>query len=160
MAFKCSNSSWLDSFRCSPLGGAEGEQASLFFELRNTVSLKDVPDCWVWDLETSVEFSVYPAHNLIDLVILDTVSNAIRWVNLVPIKVNVFCWKMFMDQLPTRQIFSLKGLDIPSICCPICDAIMESNNHILFKCLVAKTVLAKILFWWDLQSYSFDSVAD
>lgn len=55
---------------------------------------------------------------------------------------------------------SLKSLDNPSICCPISDARMEPNNHLFFKCSVAKTVLAKILAWWGLQSYSFDTVAD
>nr|GEV28402.1 RNA-directed DNA polymerase, eukaryota, reverse transcriptase zinc-binding domain protein [Tanacetum cinerariifolium] len=38
-----------------------------------------------------------------------------RWLRVVPIKVNVHAWWVFLDKSPTRANISLRGMDIPSI---------------------------------------------
>nr|GEW61541.1 RNA-directed DNA polymerase, eukaryota [Tanacetum cinerariifolium] len=50
-----------------------------------------------------------------------------RWV--IPIKINVFAWKVQKDRLPCRLNLSRLGIDIPSILCPICDSGVESLAH-------------------------------
>nr|GEZ35902.1 RNA-directed DNA polymerase, eukaryota [Tanacetum cinerariifolium] len=51
----------------------------------------------------------------IDDILLPSVGSVTRWVHAVPIKINVFAWKVCLDKLPTRFNLSLRGLDIPSI---------------------------------------------
>ncbi|GJT66330.1 RNA-directed DNA polymerase, eukaryota, reverse transcriptase zinc-binding domain protein [Tanacetum coccineum] len=41
------------------------------------------------------------------------------------------------DSLPTRLNLSLRGLEIPSIECPICNIGMESVDHVFFGCELA-----------------------
>ncbi|GJR99791.1 RNA-directed DNA polymerase, eukaryota, reverse transcriptase zinc-binding domain protein [Tanacetum coccineum] len=45
-----------------------------------------------------------------------------RWLRVVPIKVNVHAWRVCLDKLPTRANLSLRGMDIPSIACPLCNS--------------------------------------
>ncbi|GKD43240.1 RNA-directed DNA polymerase, eukaryota [Tanacetum coccineum] len=49
-----------------------------------------------------------------------------------------------LDKLPTRLNLSLRGIDIPSIICPICNATGESCSHILFSCNVARILCSLV----------------
>ncbi|GJX99225.1 RNA-directed DNA polymerase, eukaryota [Tanacetum coccineum] len=63
-----------------------------------------------------------------------------RWLRVVPIKVNVHAWRVCLDKLPTRANLSLRGVDIPSIACPLCNSAVESTSHIFFACPLARQV--------------------
>ncbi|GJU53173.1 RNA-directed DNA polymerase, eukaryota [Tanacetum coccineum] len=79
-----------------------------------------------------------------------------RWIKAVPIKVNIHAWNVRMDCLPTHLNISWRGIDIPSILCPVCGSVMESSSHLLFDCLVAKDNFCKDLplvgggFSWEM----------
>ncbi|GJV90558.1 RNA-directed DNA polymerase, eukaryota [Tanacetum coccineum] len=75
------------------------------------------------------------------------VSTQTRWIKAVPIKVNIHAWKGRMDCLPTRLNISRRGIDIPSILCPVCGSVTESSSHLFFDCLVAKDNFRKICRW-------------
>ncbi|GJY39524.1 RNA-directed DNA polymerase, eukaryota, partial [Tanacetum coccineum] len=60
------------------------------------------------------------------------VSTQTRWIKAVPIKVNIHAWKVRMDCLPTRLNISRRGIDIPSILCPVCGSVTESSSHLFF----------------------------
>ncbi|CAH1437983.1 unnamed protein product [Lactuca virosa] len=104
-----------------------------------------VDDRWVWLLDSLEEYFVASSHSLVDGHLLQTSSIASRWVNLVPIKVNVFSWKLVLNRFPTRFTLSKRGLDIPSLCCPICNIEVESVNHLFFPCLLAVALLEKTM---------------
>nr|GEW24427.1 hypothetical protein [Tanacetum cinerariifolium] len=76
-------------------------------------------DRWCWPLEGSQEYSVKSSRILIDNTILPKAEVPTRWLRVVPIKVNVHVWTVCLDKLPTRANISLKGMDIPSIACPL-----------------------------------------
>ncbi|GKB80164.1 RNA-directed DNA polymerase, eukaryota [Tanacetum coccineum] len=63
-----------------------------------------------------------------------------RWIKYIPIKINNFAWRVSLDKLPTRLNISLRGLDIPSIICPLCSITVELNSHLLFSCQLALSV--------------------
>ncbi|GJR72076.1 RNA-directed DNA polymerase, eukaryota [Tanacetum coccineum] len=83
-----------------------------------------------------------------------------RWDTIIPIKVNIHAWKVFLDKLPTRLNLSLRGMDIPSILCPLCNSAAESTSHIFFSCPLARQVWNKFLRWWEMDSISFDRYED
>nr|GEY69866.1 RNA-directed DNA polymerase, eukaryota [Tanacetum cinerariifolium] len=87
-------------------------------------------DRWCWSLEGSQEFSVKSFRILIDHTILPKVEVPTRWLNVVPIKVDVHAWTVFLDKLLTRTNFSFRGMDIPSISCLFCNSAVESSSHI------------------------------
>ncbi|GKD38235.1 RNA-directed DNA polymerase, eukaryota [Tanacetum coccineum] len=116
-------------------------------------------DRWVWSLQASGEFSVKPARSLIDDSLLPKEDVHIRWVKVIPIKINVFAWRVRLDKLPTRLNLSLKGVEIFSIMCPLCNSV-ESASHLFFSCHVARLIWRKVLRWWDLEENMIDSYDD
>nr|GEZ37435.1 RNA-directed DNA polymerase, eukaryota, reverse transcriptase zinc-binding domain protein [Tanacetum cinerariifolium] len=111
-------------------------------------------------LDNPGDFSVTSANTLIDDSFLPSVGNETRWVNFIPIKINVFAWKVCLDKLPTRFNLSLHGLDIPSILCPICHSAGESSSHLFFSCNVARLLQSKVARWWDLVVLDIHSYDD
>ncbi|GKE78455.1 hypothetical protein Tco_1544575 [Tanacetum coccineum] len=62
--------------------------------------------------------------------------------------------------LPKRLSLSLRGIDIPSILCPIYSSAGESSSHFLFSCNVARHLLLKVARWWELEIQDFHSYVD
>ena len=61
------------------------------------------------------------------------------WHLKIPVKIRIFAWRACMNGLPTRLNLCRRGVNInPS--CPICDQELESTNHALIKCDLAKQV--------------------
>nr|GFC46335.1 RNA-directed DNA polymerase, eukaryota [Tanacetum cinerariifolium] len=141
-------------------GGVEEEQLQLLVDKVAPVVLSNLNDTWVWTLESSGEFSVRSARSYIDDALLPTVGARTRWVSVVPIKINVFAWRVSLDRLPTRINLSLRGIDIPSILCPICSCVGESSSHLQFSCNVARLPLLKVTRWWELDIQECMSYAD
>nr|GEW71708.1 RNA-directed DNA polymerase, eukaryota [Tanacetum cinerariifolium] len=70
----------------------------------------------------------------IDELSLPSLSLSTRWCKIIPRKVNIFMWQMFLDGLPYRLNFSSRGLDIDSIMCPVYNISVESSAHTFFSC--------------------------
>ncbi|GKA49763.1 phospholipase-like protein, partial [Tanacetum coccineum] len=110
-----------------------------------------ISDRWCWSLEGSQEFSVKSSRILIDNTILSKAEVPTRWLRVVPIKVNVHAWRVCLDKLPTRVNLSLRGMDISSIACPLCNSAVESTSHIFFACPLARQVWRNFLIWYLLR---------
>ncbi|GJZ51537.1 RNA-directed DNA polymerase, eukaryota [Tanacetum coccineum] len=75
---------------------------------------------------------------------------ATRWIKSIPIKVNVFAWKLHLDRLPTRLNLVNGGVHVLSTLCPICGVAHEDASHIFFSCEVAMDVSRLICRWWNI----------
>ncbi|GJZ22800.1 RNA-directed DNA polymerase, eukaryota, reverse transcriptase zinc-binding domain protein [Tanacetum coccineum] len=138
------------SFRRQPRGGAEMTQ---FLELQakiENVVLSDQGDTWKWSLGSATCFSVATVRYLIDSKTLDTAPNATRWLRNIPIKVNIFIWRLMLNKLPFRVNLDRKSIDVGSILCLICQEDVETINHIFFSCNMAMDLWAKFARWWEL----------
>ncbi|GJT86941.1 RNA-directed DNA polymerase, eukaryota, reverse transcriptase zinc-binding domain protein [Tanacetum coccineum] len=140
-----------DSFRRSPRGGIEQTQFSKLVELVQSISLVPMNDRWVWNLESSGEFSVASIRRLIDEMRFPNIGDTTRWVKYVPIKVNILAWKIRCDVLPTRMNLSRRGIDIQAISCPICDYGVESSEHLFFRCNMIRDIGKQIVRWWNIN---------
>ncbi|KAL4571402.1 hypothetical protein LXL04_018161 [Taraxacum kok-saghyz] len=149
---------WNASFRRPMLGGAEEAQGQELSALLDTVQLNQLPDKWVWDLSSDGSFSVASARHYVDDTLLGGSSSATRWVSMVPIKVNVFAWKMMCDALPTRWNLSQRGLELNSLLCPICGEKVEDMEHLFFTCSFASEITDKVVRCWGLSTFSFPSL--
>ncbi|GJW44511.1 RNA-directed DNA polymerase, eukaryota, partial [Tanacetum coccineum] len=96
--------------------------------------------------ESDGVFSVASIRKEIDGNRFQDVSLPTRWVKSVPIKVNIIAWKVKSNALPTRFNISRRGMDIDSIVCPICNAGVESTNHIFFQCVVVRQIMRNDIF--------------
>nr|GEX84239.1 RNA-directed DNA polymerase, eukaryota, reverse transcriptase zinc-binding domain protein [Tanacetum cinerariifolium] len=132
VASKLSHEDMGSSLRRSPRGGAEQAQFSDMCAIVEGTFIAVMRDRWVWTLDGSGEFSVASVRRLLDDSLLPEVSSKTRWINAVPIKVNVHAWKVSLDCLPTRINISRRGIEIDSILCPNCGKAAESTSHIFF----------------------------
>ncbi|GJV50359.1 RNA-directed DNA polymerase, eukaryota [Tanacetum coccineum] len=122
----------VDTFRRPPKGGAEEEQLGFLLSRMDGLILTNIPDQKV----------------------------ATRWIKVMPIKINVFTWRVHLDKLPTRMNLSLKGIDILTIVCPLCHASVESGSHIFFSCPMDHHLWRKLMRWWDLEHIDLASYDD
>ncbi|GJU97297.1 RNA-directed DNA polymerase, eukaryota, reverse transcriptase zinc-binding domain protein [Tanacetum coccineum] len=157
---KINHASMVDTFCRPPRGGAEEEQLDFLLSRMDGLILTNIPDRCVWSLEATCEFSVKSIRQLIDDSILPKEEVAIRWVKVMPIKINVFAWRVRLDKLPTRLNLSIKGIDILTIVCPLCHAYVESGSHIFFFCPMAHHLWRKLMRWWELDDIDLASYDD
>nr|GEV77847.1 hypothetical protein [Tanacetum cinerariifolium] len=109
------------------------------------VILPNMRDRWILSFEALGDFLVTSARRLIDDYLLPKGDVQTRWVKVVPIKINVFTWRVRLDKLPTRLNLSLRGVDISSIMCPLCNSSVESASHLFFTCHVTRLIWKKVL---------------
>ncbi|GKB23529.1 RNA-directed DNA polymerase, eukaryota [Tanacetum coccineum] len=130
-----------------------GLGVSSFYALNRALLFK-------WSLEATSEFSVKYVRQLIDDSILPKKEVATRWVKVMPIKINVFAWRVCLDKLPTRLNLSLEGIDISTIVSPLCHASVESGSHNFFSCSMARHLWRKLVRWWELDDIDLASYDD
>ncbi|GJU95392.1 RNA-directed DNA polymerase, eukaryota [Tanacetum coccineum] len=141
------------SLRRAPRGGAKQSQFNALRKYSENIVLADSRDRWSWSMEGSGGFSVASVRREIDEKLLSMVSFKTRWVNAVPIKVNIHAWKVKLDCLPTRLNILRRGMIIDSILCLIYDKEVESSSHIFFSCQFAREIFARITSWWDVPFF-------
>ncbi|GKB24540.1 RNA-directed DNA polymerase, eukaryota, reverse transcriptase zinc-binding domain protein [Tanacetum coccineum] len=150
---KLVNSNLESSLRRVVRGGVEQSQYDALTELISGINLLPQTDRYAWALDGTGEFSVSSIRHLIDVTRSSTVSSRTRWVKYMPIKLNVFAWKVKLNALPTRFNISRRGMDISSLSCPLCQQGVESSSHLFFNCILIRQLYSKIARWWDI---SFD----
>ncbi|GKC33866.1 RNA-directed DNA polymerase, eukaryota, reverse transcriptase zinc-binding domain protein, partial [Tanacetum coccineum] len=115
------------------------------------VVLSDQHDTWIWSLDGADGFSVASVRQLVDSHILVVDQFATRWNRCVPIKINVFMWRLLLNKLPSRVNLDRRGIDVGSILCPICQDDVESVYHLYFSCEMAKDLWDLLAKWWELD---------
>ncbi|GJX94222.1 RNA-directed DNA polymerase, eukaryota, reverse transcriptase zinc-binding domain protein [Tanacetum coccineum] len=107
--------------------------------------LDNVKDCSIADRLSSQDWcSTLRRHprggaeiSLVDSNTLDSASTGTRWNRSIPIKVNVFIWRLMLNKLPTMVNLDRKCIDVGTTLCPICEEDVETVNHIFFTCDMA-----------------------
>ncbi|GJZ73395.1 RNA-directed DNA polymerase, eukaryota, partial [Tanacetum coccineum] len=143
-----------DSFRRTVRGGVESSQLEALRGLIEGIELSSANDRWIWDLNNEGIYRVSDARSLLDDFFLPKSSIATRWVKYVPIKVNVFRWKLHLDRLPTRANLGRRGVQIDSLCCPVCTTEVEDVSHLFFQCTMARDIYGLVCRWWDIPCFS------
>ncbi|GKC54223.1 putative RNA-directed DNA polymerase, eukaryota, reverse transcriptase zinc-binding domain protein [Tanacetum coccineum] len=135
----------------SPRGGAEMNQFEALKAAIGDVILSDQSDSWVWSLDVNAGFSVMSARILVDDSLLEAGIAATRWIRHIPIKINVFLWRLNLNSLPSRVNLDRRGIEVDSLLCPTCYLDVETVNHIFFNCEMAKDLWALLAKWWELD---------
>ncbi|GJR96170.1 RNA-directed DNA polymerase, eukaryota [Tanacetum coccineum] len=111
-------------------------------------------------INLSGAFNVKDTRLAIDDLILPSYFEPTRWVNLIPIKINVFMWRARRDGLPTRHNLVRKGVNLESTDCPVCQLEEEDVCHLLFRCSLAQEVLQRVCRWWEIDFQNWLSFSD
>ncbi|GKD87973.1 RNA-directed DNA polymerase, eukaryota, reverse transcriptase zinc-binding domain protein [Tanacetum coccineum] len=132
-------------------------------ELANLISqlsLSSSQDKWEFNLCTSRRFIVQSLRYLINDSSTATDQTTTRWNKLVPIKVNISSWRVVHARLPTRVNLDVRGIDLHSVRCPLCDDDVEMEVHLFISYKIAKETWSNVLKWWKLSNLHFLSIID
>ncbi|KAL4570644.1 hypothetical protein LXL04_026303 [Taraxacum kok-saghyz] len=84
-------------------GGRTFADFQALLRLLENVRCSQDRDSWVWNISTDGGFTVADTRRWIDDLVLPVGQVNTRWCGLVPRKVNIFIWRLLLDQLPTRE---------------------------------------------------------
>ncbi|GKD88648.1 RNA-directed DNA polymerase, eukaryota, partial [Tanacetum coccineum] len=141
------------------MGRSQAEFVSLLGEIRD-MEIDDDGDSCIWSLSHDGGFSVSNVRKHIDDCMLPNLLPCTRWYKVLPRKVNIFMWRLFMDRLSHCFNLSSRGLDIDSIMCPVCNDHVESNIHVFFSCDTASIVWRLVRAWSDSKILILSSCED
>ncbi|GKA39100.1 RNA-directed DNA polymerase, eukaryota [Tanacetum coccineum] len=139
------------SFRRSPRSSIEESQFGELNNLLTSVVLSNAMDRWSYCLCGHGNYSVKSAREYIDQQVLISSSTPTRWSKVIPIKLNIFMWRLALDKLPTRNNLAKRGIIAPCLLCPICHMDIESRDHLFFRCPMALDLIRLFSRWWSLQ---------
>lgn len=89
----------------------------------DSISLSHSVDICGFDrFQEQGDFTVVSVRYFIDEKTIHSTSLETKWNKLVPIKFNVFAWRLDLDKLMTRGNLLSRGLDVPCLIFPICDS--------------------------------------
>ncbi|GJY14799.1 RNA-directed DNA polymerase, eukaryota, reverse transcriptase zinc-binding domain protein [Tanacetum coccineum] len=141
---------WSFVLRRPPRGGAQSNQLDELIQVTRDVVLSDSTDGWNWELDTT-GYSVASACMHIDEHTLNGTFTSTRWLRCIPIKVNIFIWRLRLDKLPTLVNMDRKGIDVDSLICPICNEHVENVDHLFFSCEMAHDLWGLLARWCTLD---------
>nr|GEU51803.1 RNA-directed DNA polymerase, eukaryota, reverse transcriptase zinc-binding domain protein [Tanacetum cinerariifolium] len=98
------------SFRRPVRGGSESAQLELLSDLLECVILSTSCDHWFWDMNGSGVFRVKDVRCMLDDFFLPRDEVVTRWLPYLPIKLNVFAWRLYLDRLPTKSNLIRRGI--------------------------------------------------
>nr|GEX16998.1 reverse transcriptase domain, reverse transcriptase zinc-binding domain protein [Tanacetum cinerariifolium] len=154
------NGSWKWDWNRSIFGGRlQADLHKLLVDI-GSLNIEVDSDCLVSSLSTDGFFSVSFTRKHIDNCMLSSSLPSTRWCKIIPRKVSIFMWRMFLDRLPHRLNLSSHGLDLDSILCPVCNEVVESNSYLFFSCVAASHIWRLIHGWCDLKVPMLSSCDD
>lgn len=103
---------------------------------------------WNWSLDRDGLYSVSSLRKALDSRCLVSVPTVTAWCKVVPIKVNIFIWRLRLCRLPTRENLARRGVSLQSLICPLCNSDMENEEHLFLKCSLAKEIMAHLHVRW------------
>lgn len=110
-------------------------------------------DFWCWEHNKSGEYSVRSGYwmacrlnkpELLFEALCQPSLNGLKkqiWSIPTEPKLRLFLWRASSDALPVAHLFAIRGMDRDNRC-QLCGGDMESINHVLFTCSLARQVWA------------------
>ncbi|GAU17363.1 hypothetical protein TSUD_232390 [Trifolium subterraneum] len=123
--------------------------------LSNVVLQVNVHDRWVWKLHPSHCYTVRSAYAFLTAtdINLNEGFNRFLWLKSIPLKVNIFVWRLFLNRLPTRDNLFRRGiLDASMLACATSCGRMEDVDHLFFQCPVYSRLWASVSKWMEVET--------
>ena len=115
----------------------EGLLGECVERLSNFVLQVDLANRWVWKLHSTHRYTVHSAYSY-----LTSVDNNIfedfkhfLWLKTVPLKVNIFVWRLFLNRLATKDnLLKMNVLEANNVACSALCGKEEERDHLFFQC--------------------------
>nr|GEV79593.1 ribonuclease H-like domain-containing protein [Tanacetum cinerariifolium] len=69
-----------------------------------------------------------------------------KWLNLIPIKINILAWRVALNKLPTRFNMSLRGMEVSTMKCSVCRVGNKTSDHLFFSCSLASAMISRYCY--------------
>ncbi|PWA39984.1 hypothetical protein CTI12_AA566940 [Artemisia annua] len=79
---------------------------------------------------------------------MDMATTQTRRNKNLPIKLNVFTWRVTRHRVPTRFNLDLRGIDVDSTRCLVCDEAIEKSQHLFVECTIASSLWSMVATCW------------
>ncbi|GAU48354.1 hypothetical protein TSUD_267790 [Trifolium subterraneum] len=112
-------------------------------------------DRWVWKLHTSQRYSVKSAYSFITAIgsTHNERVDCFMWRKSVPLKVDIFVWRLFLNRLPTKDNLHKRGvIDTSQLSCATTCGKVEDNDHLFFQCDVYGCLWLLVSKWLRFES--------
>ncbi|MFS7922786.1 putative reverse transcriptase zinc-binding domain-containing protein [Helianthus anomalus] len=148
------------SWKKHPSTPEEVQQMLTLLSLLQQVRFKQGADLWKWGGHPSGSFSVAVVRNW--LASSRPVVNQVYfdWCKWVPIKCNIFMWRLLMKRLPTKVALLKRNILIDDSRCAFCGDGDDEVDHVFTGCAFAASVWNGILGWLGIPNYFSFSVSD
>jgi hypothetical protein len=75
------------------------------------------------------------------------------WLKAVPLKVNLFVWRLFLNRLPTKDnLFRRGAIEAAQLSCAALCGELEDRDHLFFWCDVYERIWLLISKWLGFES--------
>ncbi|GAU24262.1 hypothetical protein TSUD_48500 [Trifolium subterraneum] len=105
--------------------------------LDNFVLQGDATDRWVWNLHPSQSYSVRSGYSYLTASDGSSMEDfaSFLWVKSVPLKVNIFIWRLFLNRLPTNDNLLRRGvIEVHHDLCSTNCGKAEDAVHLFIQC--------------------------
>ncbi|XP_071699578.1 uncharacterized protein [Rutidosis leptorrhynchoides] len=111
---------------------------------------------WLWTLASNGIFTTKKLSNIIGncLGTNNRSCDATIRNNLMPLKVEIFIWRVLRGRIQVRTKLEKIGMDLDSIRCPLRDDDIETINHSMISCRHSMELWEKVYKWWNLGPVS------
>ncbi|GAU47519.1 hypothetical protein TSUD_138910 [Trifolium subterraneum] len=123
--------------------------------LANFVLQGDATDRWVWNLHPLQSYSVRSAYSYLTASDGSSMEDfaSFLWVKSVPLKVNIFIWRLFLNRLPTKDNLLRRGvIEVHQELCSTNCGKAEDVVHLFIQCDVYSQVWHLVLNWLGLST--------
>ena len=112
-------------------------------------------DGWKWHWSSNNIFSVNKLSKIIQADMSTTVgglNSNFLWSSTLPLKVNIFSWRLINNGIPLRPGLAKRGITLDSMNCSFCDSVEETLDHCFFNCALIELIWRKLWSWWNLST--------
>jgi len=131
--------------------------------LSNVLLHVEVWDQWVWKLHSSHRYiakSVY-SNLIVAGVDFNLGFNHVLWITAIPLKVNIFIWRLFLNQIYMKDnLFRRNILPNNDIFCSVACGCAEDKDHVFLQCDVYGRLWNLIYDWLGFYSVPNENLLD
>nr|XP_043636129.1 uncharacterized protein LOC122607256 [Erigeron canadensis] len=128
--------------------------------LLNGLKLTESIDRWIWQGKNDSQFTVKAVKDFI-LSSRDYSNRyVLRWSKWIPLKVNIFMWRVGMNRIPTLEALKDRNCVFGDGLCVLCGEYEESVDHLFCGCELANLIWTFISSWCKASPFFVFSIKD
>ncbi|KAD5960817.1 hypothetical protein E3N88_12289 [Mikania micrantha] len=142
---------WKWRWKAPVLSQIEAHQWEKCLEMIAGTHQRPGKDTWSWLPDKSGNFSVSSMRSILQKSSSGSQLLAHDWLRWLPIKINIFRWRLVRNRLPTMKNLAVRGVLGSNHLCHLCKTLEEDLDHLLLSCEFANQLqgdgvhVAKIL---------------